>query len=248
MVISFNNRSGMAPYEAPLLRAVTGPTLRPGGLALTDRAVELCGLSPGEQVLDIGCGPGAGAAHLRQKHGLLAVGLDLSPSLLADAQGEHDGLPLLRADASSLPVVASRLHGVFLECVLSLAPSPTVVLTECVRALRPEGWLVLSDLYLRAPEAAESGPPLPGCLGGAMGQEAWQALVAAAGLEMTVWEDHSDLLRRLAAQLAWSQGSAFAWWGGCAGGDDGQNLRQWAVRAQPGYFLLLARKKAEQHG
>lgn len=242
------NRPALAPYESPLLRQVTGPALRPGGLALTQRAVERCGLTPGERVLDLGCGLGASLDYLRQEHGLRAVGLDLSPSMLAQARDEHPGLPLLRANAAALPVATAALHAVLLECVLSLAPAPATVLAECVRVLRPGGWLVQSDLYLRAPLPGEDDPSLPGCLGGARSREAWQALARQAGLELVVWEDHSELLRRLAAQLAWSQGSATAWWGGCVAGDDGHSLRDWAARTRPGYFLLLARKKAEPRG
>lgn len=238
----------MAPYESPRLRRVIGPALRPGGLALTERAVQLCGLAPGEQVLDIGCGLGASVRHLTVEHGLRVVGLDLSPVMLAQARREHPGLVLLRGEASALPALSASLHGVFLECVLSLADSPRVVLAECRRVLRPGGRLVLTDLYLRGTMPEDAGPPLPGCLGGARGREAWRALAAGAGLEILLWEDHSDYLRRLAAQMAWSQGSAAGLWGSCGSGESCRGMNEKIARARPGYFLLLARKKAEHHG
>ena len=234
-----------APYESPQLRAVTGPTLRPGGLALTQRAVALCGFAPGERVLDIGCGLGASARHLSGEHGLRAVGLDLSPVMLAQARQEQPGLAFMRGEASALPVLSASLHGVFLECVLSLAASPGAVLAECRRVLRPGGWLVLSDLYLRAPLGSTPDRSLPGCLGGARDSKGWQGLVREAGLELTAWEDHSDHLRRLAARLAWSQGSAAALWGDCGG--DCQGLAQAIAQARLGYFLITA-KKAKRHG
>ncbi len=49
-------------WRDPALRAVTGPTLRPGGFALTERAVALAGLLPGWPVLDVGAGGGASVA------------------------------------------------------------------------------------------------------------------------------------------------------------------------------------------
>ncbi|MBU4278607.1 MAG: methyltransferase domain-containing protein [Proteobacteria bacterium] len=242
------SRESAAPYESPELRRVTGPALRPGGLALTERAVELCGFAPGERVLDIGCGLGTSVHHLAEAHGFNALGLDLSPMMLAQARQEHPGLVLLRGEASALPLASASLHGVFLECVLSLAASPSAALAECYRVLRPGGWLVLSDLYFRAPQLVAVDSPLPGCLGGARGREGWQDMVRAAGLELTIWEDHSDYLRQLAAQLAWSQGSATALWGDCGSGDSCRDMNEKIARVRPGYFLLLARKKAERHG
>jgi len=239
------SRESAAPYESPELRRVIGPALRPGGLELTQRAVELCGLAPGERVLDIGCGLGTSVHHLAEAHGFNAMGLDLSPTMLAQAHQEHPGLVLLRGEASALPLASASLHGVLMECVLSLAHSPGAVLAECQRVLRPGGWLVLSDLYLRAPLGGTPDRSPPGCLGGARDSKGWQGLVREAGLELTAWEDHSDHLRRLAAQLAWSHGSAAAMWGDCSG--DCRGLAQAIAQARPGYFLITA-KKAERHG
>ncbi|MCB2191126.1 MAG: methyltransferase domain-containing protein [Deltaproteobacteria bacterium] len=236
-----------APYESPGLREVTGPALRPGGLALTQRAVELCGLAPGERVLDLGCGLGASVDYLNETHGLRAFGLDLSAAMLAQARSDHPGLALARGEASGLPLRSASLHGVFLECVLSLADDPGAVLAECRRVLGPGGWLVLSDLYLRAPHVDAMAAQLPGCLGGARSREGWQELVISAGLELMTWEDHTDHLRRLAAQLAWSHGSATALWGGCDDGGDCQDLSKIIAQTRPGYFLLLGRKKGERH-
>ncbi|MCF8035183.1 MAG: methyltransferase domain-containing protein [Desulfarculaceae bacterium] len=231
----------LAPFESPQLRAVTGPALRPGGLELTGRALDLAGWAHGQRVLDLGCGLGASAGLLASR-GLCVLGLDLSASLLGEARQAHSGLPLLRAEAAALPLATASLHGVLSECVLSLCPDPGAVLAECRRVLGPGGCLLLSDLYLRAPRPADDDAPLPGCLGGAMEKERLEALLRGAGLELAAWEDHSPLLRRLAAELAWAHGSAAALWGDCPDGA----CRELAARAaafRPGYFLLMARRK-----
>ena len=232
----------VAPFESPQLRRVTGPTLRPGGLALTERAVTLAGVAPGQRVLDLGCGLGTSAAHLTRAHGLDALGLDLSAKMLADARQAHPRLPLIQADAASLPLASHSLHGVLSECVLSLCPAPQAVLAECARVLRPGGCLALSDLYLRLPPASGHDPSLPGCLSGARAQERVQHMVAEAGFTLERWEDHSPLLRSLAAQLAWAHGSAAALWGDCGAGE-GCDLAARAAALRPGYFLLIARRR-----
>jgi len=231
-----------APFASPQLRQVTGPALRPGGLELTQRAVAACGWSAGQRMLDLGCGLGASAGYLTKAHGLRVVGLDSSTSMLAEARSAHPALPLVRAEAAALPLAGASLDGVLSECMLSLCPDPDAVLAECARVLRPGGCLALSDLYLRQPPADGRDPSLPGCLGGAREQGRVQALVRETGLELVLWEDHSPLLARLAAQLAWTHGSASALWGECSG-QDRADLAARVAALRPGYFLLIARKR-----
>lgn len=236
-----------APYQSPLLRQVTGPTLRPGGLALTDRALEMCGFKPGDQVLDLGCGLGASAAHLANNHGLRVLGLDLSGVMLAEAGSSHQGLPFIQASAQAIPLTNSSLDGVLCECVLSLTEAPQTTLDECRRVLKPGGVLAVTDLYLRNPLPGGGSLSLTGCLGGALGRPEIEAMLRQAGMKLLLWEDHSRLLNRLAAQLVWEHGSAAAVWGAC---EEGQGCRAAAAVAQarPGYFLLAAQRKVESCG
>lgn len=167
--------TGGGPWEHPALRAVAGATLRPGGLALTRRALELArqlAMWPHDaRVADLGCGPGETVALLRER-GLAALGLDLSANLLAEARARDGAMPLIRADAGAdagadtgpgteigaagvgLPLRTASLDGVFCECVLSLLPGRQAVLAELARVLRPGGVLAWSDLYVRMDRAA----------------------------------------------------------------------------------------------
>ena len=52
-------------YEQSPILEVAGEAMRPGGLMLTDRALEFCALPIGSRVLDVGCGPAASIEHLR---------------------------------------------------------------------------------------------------------------------------------------------------------------------------------------
>jgi SAM-dependent methyltransferase len=218
------------------MREVTGSALRPGGLELTRRAVALTGLVPGELVLDMGCGLGATIGCLAGEHSLRVIGLDISSDMLAQARNAHPGLALVRASGLFLPLADDSLDAVFVECVLSLFARPGRALAQIRRALRPGGWLVVSDLYLRRPVAVDLRLDLPGCLGGALGREGIPGLAEEAGFAVEAWEDHLSYLRELAARLVWTQGSAEALWGG-------QAHREAVARVKLGYFLMTARRK-----
>lgn len=235
-----------ALHETPELRQAAGETLRPGGLELTRRALAICGLAPGARVLDLGCGLGASAAFLAER-GMTALGLDSAADKLAEARRLHPGLALVQAEAQAPPLAPASLEAVFCECVLSLCPRPQTVLAACRRMIRPGGWLVLSDLYLRRPELAPTpaGGPGSGCLAGAKGKGEVLELVAGAGLELALWEDHSHLLHQLAARLVFTCGSLAGLWAWLG---LGQGCEADPRPARPGYFLLLARHPEEGHG
>lgn len=57
--------SSCTVYENKDMRGVTGDTLRPGGMFLTDRAVKICDFKNGDKILDVGCGMGATVEKLK---------------------------------------------------------------------------------------------------------------------------------------------------------------------------------------
>ena len=193
----------VAPYEREDVRRATGETLRPGGMALTERALALCQFPAGAKVLDVGSGTGATLARLRQE-GLAAAGLDYSAALLTLAKARQ--APLIRAQATALPVATDTLDGLFCECVLSAVNQPEPMLTEIARVLRPGGLFVLTDLYLRPGPAAL--PTSPGCAGGAVYQDVLLERLSRHGLVPQRFEDHTRLLAELTGRLIFELGSA----------------------------------------
>lgn len=239
-------------YESPALRAVTGPVIRPGGFTLTDRGLARCRLRAGARVLDIGCGAGGSVDHLRRRHDLAAIGLDLSAVLLAEGVQTHGNLPLVRGRAEQLPVADGIVEAVLCECVLSLTPRPQAVLQEVWRLLQPGGALILTDVYARAanPSAGRGESPVTCCLRGAVDPSTVKQRITAAGFAMLLWEDHSQMLNQLAAHLILTYGSLDAFWSTVAGPDATPAMRR-CVRAsgggRPGYYLLVARKPVDGH-
>jgi arsenite methyltransferase len=232
-------------YESPALRAVTGSALRPGGLELTQRALSHCGLPIGSLVADIGCGVGATVRYLRQDLRLNAFGLDRSSGMLDQARQRNSGSPLIQAEAQRLPVSDGCLSAVMCECVLSLVADIDSTWQEFYRVLSPGGFLVLTDVYSRAPKHAIAPASLPVncCLKGATSRHELLQRMHRSGFALLVWEDHSEALKRLAAQLVFACGSLQALWETIDAGASANGSPATTYQVRPGYFLAVARKE-----
>jgi arsenite methyltransferase len=220
------------PYQAG--RHDSGTPLRPGGTELTLRALQCAGFAPGQRVLDLGCGVGI-ATRLLRRHGCQAFGVDLAVHRLALARREDPALALVAADGRRLPFADQSLDGILAECSLSLIGYSAATLAECRRVLRPGGRLAITDLYSRAQPGAEAVGAVAGCLGGMVTRNAMLAALAAAGLRLQRWEDHTERLKAFVAQLIFSGAGAQALWA-CDGPKGAAALRA----RRPGYCLLVA--------
>lgn len=230
----------MMRYDIPeKLRAVTGDAIRPGGLALTARAVDFCGFSKRARIIDIGCGFGATLSHLRDRHAFQVCGIDISARMLSESLVKT----AIQAGAESLPFGTGVFDGVFCECVLSLLSLPESALREFHRVLHSGGYLVLSDVYLRNPGQALNLEGQPSCLSGAVTKSGRITQVKDCGFELLLWEDYSGYLKEMAARIVWTLGSRESlmklFFPGTSSICDWEAIQ----RARPGYFLLIARKK-----
>ena len=205
----------LSPYEAGPLRVVTGPAIRPGGLTLTDRALDFSYFAAGAQLLDVGCGSGATVEHLCSRYGFSARGVDISSTLIAEGLGRNPALALEEATAETLPFAAESRDGILCECVLSLLDEPIRALAEFRRVLRGNGYLILSDMYTRDTTARGR-------------IEGW---LSECGFEILLWEDHTHFLKELAARLILAHGSL-----------EGLCCTTSGAGGKPGYYLLVARK------
>jgi arsenite methyltransferase len=235
-------------YERIAAGGVKGGFIRPGGVALTERALSLCAFAPGSRLLDVGCGTGATVEYLIGQHGFLAAGVDTSLPMLAHGRAKNPLLPLVRADGESLPFFDGEWDGVLAECSLSLTRDPDAALQECRRVLRRAGKLILSDVYVRnvlaIPELRALS--LHSCLTGALSHDELMGKLRNGGFAVLAWEDHSPALKHFAAQLILSQGSAQSLWCSLMGADplDGSRIEQAVSSAKFGYFLAVAEKPA----
>lgn len=172
--------------------------LRPGGLRLTERVVELACLPPRARVLDVGCGVGTTVAHLVDRFGLRAVGVDASLAQVARAREARPDLLFFSGRVEDLPFADGAFEGVLAECVLSTLEDASPALREMARVLSGEGRLLVTDVYTRGGRDARPQASLPS-LGR---EEAVAALFGDAGLEVETWEDHTGALARLFWDMA----------------------------------------------
>ncbi len=221
--------------------------IRPGGLALTRRAVSFACLSPGSRVLDIGSGTGATLRYLVDHGGFEAVGVEPSAVLVKEGRESNPGLPMVCASGESLPFANAVMDGVLAECSLSVIQDVDRVLGECRRVLKPAGRLLVSDVYAGNPDGVSGlkGLRVECCLTGAVCREEWTSRLEAGGFDVTLWEDHSAALREFAARLILA-GFSFDAFRHCrsnARKDEAAGEAQGALyKARPGYFLLIAQK------
>lgn len=232
-------------YELPGVQQVTGATIRPGGLALTERALARAALPAGARVLDVGCGAAATLQHL-QAHGFQATGVDLSAKLLRQGRERVPDVPLSQGNGEQLPFAAAQFEAVLAECCLSLMDDPVVALREWERVLRPRGTLILSDMLAgnRQAVAAARQLPISCCLSGAFSRGQIEAMLAETGFDLLLWEDQSEALKQLTVQIIWEYGSLANFWH-CTTAE-GQAVNRTMAALKPGYFLVLGKKRVAE--
>ena len=110
-------------------------------------------ISPGETVLDVGCGAGMDLLLAARKVGPtgLAIGIDMTPAMLerASTSAKQMGLSNVNCregDAEALPVDSETVDTVISNGVLNLTTDKTQAFSEIFRVLCQGGRLQLADI------------------------------------------------------------------------------------------------------
>lgn len=193
------------------VQAYMGTTKHMGGLDATEELVELCGIGEDTYVLDVGCGVGATACHLAKRHAARVLGVDISGEMIdwakrrAKREGVEHGVEFRVADAQSLPFESALFDVVISESVLSFIEDKRRALGECVRVVKPGGWVGLNEeTWVQTPVPAElvAGVAriwdirveIPSADG-------WETLLASAGLRDVVARPYRFDARRESSQV-----------------------------------------------
>jgi len=118
------------------------------GPAVRQAAIRKAYLRPEMTVADVGAGTGFMAAGLAPLVNQVYA-LDGSPAMLEAAKrnlGHMENVIYRQADGASLPLEDASIDATFANMYLHHCPDPAAAIREMVRALRPGGRLVLTDL------------------------------------------------------------------------------------------------------
>jgi SAM-dependent methyltransferase len=132
---------------------ITAATEGPVDRSLLRAFVEFVAASRSARVADVGCGPGRVAAYLAAK-GLDAIGIDVSPAMLAEARRAHPDIEFAEGRLDDLPIADGALAGAV--CWYSIIYTPPERLDDAFAELRrvvePGGHLLLAF------QAGDGGP------------------------------------------------------------------------------------------
>ena len=175
----------------------------PGGIALTEKLLNLSLLQKGSMILDVGCGDGD-ACRFLSSEGYRAIGLDIVRHSSGKMNSER-----IQGQINAIPILEETVDAVLMECVLSILSTDDSSLTEIIRVLKPGGILLFSDLYMRYPDEesekyridSESDYPKI-----RLADELLN-IFGESGLSVRYWEDQSAVLQSLRLKFLW-EGSA----------------------------------------
>ncbi len=148
-------------------------------------------LKPGMTVLDLGSGAGIDCFLAAREVGPTGhvIGVDMTPAMIerARANAAKAALPHVEfrlGEIEHLPVADSTVDVIISNCVVNLSPDKPQVFREALRALKPGGQLMVSDLVLLEPLTAELQQSVAlyvGCVGGASLRADYLRLMREAG-------------------------------------------------------------------
>jgi len=169
-----------------------GITKHWGGIYATRRLIKLCNITPGQHILDIGCGTGYAACFLAKDYQVDVVAVDINSKVLEEAKKritkENVGnkVAMIEADVHKLPFPSNTFDTVVAESVLVFCDKIKVS-SEVYRVLKPCGVFANNEgTYLRLPPAQ-----LPSFLSKSCGadvkllqEDEWLAVYREAGFEV----------------------------------------------------------------
>jgi arsenite methyltransferase len=119
-------------------------------------------LSPGERVLDLGCGAGTDSLVAAQMVGAegRVTGIDMTPQMLAKARAAAAELgaanvEFVEGEIEALPFADEEFDVVISNGVVDLVPDKDAVFGEISRVLAPGGRIQIADVTIQNPVSEE---------------------------------------------------------------------------------------------
>ncbi|HAL60961.1 MAG TPA: hypothetical protein DCP08_00955 [Chloroflexi bacterium] len=173
-------------------QAEVGLTKQIGGRKATDELIELCHIGQDNYVLDVGCGVGVTPCYLAKRHGCRVVGVDIRNRMIdrsnerAKREEVEHRLEFRVADAQNLPFEDDLFDAVICESVLATVPDKPKAMHECVRVIKPGGYVGLNEsTWIKTPPPVEVVEWVGQDLSGnaqLLSADGWVGLLENAGL------------------------------------------------------------------
>jgi arsenite methyltransferase len=153
----------------------------------------LASLRPGEVVLDLGSGGGIDVLLSARRVGPtgFAYGLDMTDEMLdlarrnAVQQGANN-VEFLKGQIEQIPLPENTVDVIISNCVINLSADKARVIGEAFRVLKPGGRFAVSDVVVQGELPSDLRTNLEawvGCIAGALEEQEYRRLLAAAGFE-----------------------------------------------------------------
>jgi len=172
--------------------AEVGLTKHLGGPGATEELSELCHISAGKTILDVGCGAGVTPCTLAKRYGCKVVGVDIHERMVdrsierAEREGIADRVEFRVADVQDLPFEDNLFDAVVSESVTTFPEDKQRAVNEYARVTKPGGYIGLNEsTWLKVPPPPEMVAWVSQDLGATVSPltaEEWTGLLENAGL------------------------------------------------------------------
>jgi len=109
------------------------------------KILELCDVSDGDRVLDVGCGNGSLINAIRQKGKIEAHGIDISPNMIEECRNQYEGIRFEVSTGEKIGFADGYFDAVTICCVLHHLHEPQKFFEEAHRVLKPGGILIVGE-------------------------------------------------------------------------------------------------------
>ena len=109
------------------------------------KMLELCEVSDGDDVLDVGCGNGSLIHAISKKADIQAHGVDISPKMIEECKARYDGIYFEVSNGEILNFEDESLDAVTICCVLHHLDNPQSFMREAHRLLKQGGILLIGE-------------------------------------------------------------------------------------------------------
>ena len=116
-----------------------------------NKMLELFKVSPGDNVLDVGCGNGSLIGRIKQMGDITAFGVDISPNMINECQKRYDNIEFKVSSGETLPFEDAYFDILTICCVLHHLKNPNNFFKESFRVLKSGGTLIVGEPWFPFP-------------------------------------------------------------------------------------------------